>query len=191
MHNSATPERADAAQGSATAPLHEILNRFTPSNAARLAGLPRADDVRARYGFGVGTLGLLVAPLTGLEVVTGRGVAPLPRCPAWFSGMMNLRGHPVPVFDLRTALEVPAAPDAGSANVLVLEGGSRALGILIDGFPRPLRSLSRTAVPASLPLRLQPFVLAAWLDSDSLWIEFDHRALFLSLSGRSSEALPV
>ena len=175
-----TPAGADA-------PLQAILSRFQAHQATRLVGPTRADRVQARYGFRVGNLGLLVAPLTGLEVVANKPIAPLPRSPEWLRGMMNLRGNPVPVFDLVRALDINATSPANDASVLVLEAGSRALGIAIEGFPQPLRNLTRTGMPTELPRRLEPYVQATWLDTDAIWVEFDHRAFFLSLSGRRTD----
>ena len=183
-HTGAQHGASPGGGASAQASLRDILSRFDASRAPRHAGLVRAEDARARYGFRVATLGLMVAPLTRLEIVNGKAVAPLPRAPAWLDGMMNLRGNPVPVFDLRRALELPAACDAEAPNVLVIEQGSHAAGIVVDGLPQPLRGLSRIAAPGAIPGRLEPFVLAVWLDGDSLWIEIDHRAFFLSLTGR-------
>ena len=52
-----------------------------------------------RFGFRVGSIGLLVPAGMLSELVDDTEVYPLPTTPAWFHGLINLRGGLVPVFD--------------------------------------------------------------------------------------------
>ena len=62
------------------------------------------------------------------EVVRATGVEPLSGARAPVTGLLVLRGTPVPVVDLRSA------PDAGgSGDVLVLETPTGVLGLAVDG----------------------------------------------------------
>jgi purine-binding chemotaxis protein CheW len=60
--------------------------------------------------------------------------ARVPRSPDAVRGVMNLRGRVVAVVDLASLVGLPPQPlEAGSGQVLVLEHGKRALGLLIGG----------------------------------------------------------
>jgi chemotaxis signal transduction protein len=121
----------------------------------------------------------------GSEVVEAGGVAPIPRTPPWLLGVMNLRGRPVPVFDLRVALGLADQEGSRRRLVLVLDKGERAVGIDIDEFPAPLRGLQRANAVPTLPARLAAFVAAAWVGQRTLWLDFEHRGFFDSLAGES------
>lgn len=162
-------------------PPAQALTRFVPAAGALLGAPVRARREVARYGFIAGGLGLLIAPLTASEAVLNARVAPIPRCAPWLRGVMNLRGNPVPVFDLDVALDLDAQDETAKPLVLVLDKGPAAIGIAIDAAPRAVRPEKRIDVPVVLPARLQPFVSGAVVDANDVWLEFDHARLFESL----------
>jgi len=60
--------------------------------------------------------------------------ARVPRAPDAVRGVMNLRGRVVAVVDLAALVGLPPQSlEAGAGQVLVLEHGKRALGLLIGG----------------------------------------------------------
>lgn len=162
-------------------PPAQALTRFAPIGAVLTGATARADRAIARYGFRAGGLGLLIAPLTASEAVPHARIAPIPRCPSWVRGVMNLRGTPVPVFDLDLALGLGESGMHVKPLVLVLDKGLAALGIAIEAPPRAVRADKTLEVPVALPARLQPFVSSAVVDGDDVWLEFDHARLFESL----------
>lgn len=46
---------------------------------------------------------------------------PLPRAPRHFIGLIDLRGHSVPVIDLRQRLDMPGVEDTANTRILVLD----------------------------------------------------------------------
>lgn len=164
-------------------PPAQALTRFAPIGGVLTGTTARADRAIARYGFRAGGLGLLIAPLTASEAVPHARIAPIPRCPSWVRGVMNLRGTPVPVFDLDLALGLGESGKHVKPLVLVLDKGLTALGIAIEAPPRAVRAEKTIEVPVALPARLQPFVSSAVVDGDDVWLEFDHARLFESLRG--------
>lgn len=59
-------------------------------------------------------------------------VTPLPNTPPYVKGVMNLRGIVVPVVDLRSKFCMGAAPDDGSAVVIVVMVKEKVVGLLVD-----------------------------------------------------------
>ncbi len=60
--------------------------------------------------------------------------ARVPRCPDAVRGVMNLRGRVVAVVDLAQLVGLPAQKlEPGGSQVLILDHGKRALGLLIAG----------------------------------------------------------
>ena len=68
-----------------------------------------------------------------LEIIRFVTPTPVPQTPPWVSGVMNLRGRVVPVFDLAVKFGEPAvSPDEWTCIVLVavdLEGEATTLGL--------------------------------------------------------------
>ena len=135
-----------------------------------------------RYGFRVGSLNLLIQPDTRSEVVEARGIAAMPNASPWLAGYMNLRGNPVPVFDLYTAFDLPRKDTSQKTMVLVLDKGDRAAGLLIDGLPRVVPPGEPIDQPATLPVRLAPFASQPIATEDGVWLEFDHAGFLTSLA---------
>jgi chemotaxis signal transduction protein len=158
------------------------LTRFVPPAGALLGPAQGRDERQVRYGFRVGSLGLLIQVNTGSEVIDARGIALLPNAPRWLAGVMNLRGNPVPVFDLCAALDLPRDDAAKKSKVLVLDKGEHAAGLLIDGLPRVVPPGHPVEQPAALPGRLAPFATRAIATSDGVWFEFDHGGFLTSLA---------
>jgi chemotaxis signal transduction protein len=86
------------------------------------------------------------------EVVRAAGVAPLVGSRAPVTGLLTLRGNPVPLVDLRTAAE-----PGDTGDVLVLEAGDDGvLGLAVDRVVAvvgddDLRPVDEPVHPAALP----------------------------------------
>ena len=57
---------------------------------------------------------------------------PLPGTPAFFLGIVNLRGTVVGLFDLRPFFDLPVTPAAPGGKIIVLRSGPVRLGVLAD-----------------------------------------------------------
>ncbi len=123
-------------------------------------------------------MGLLIDPNAGSEVLAMPQVAPLPGAPPGFSGLANLRGNLVPIYDLRTLLGVAPATGGGEPLVLVFGQGEEAIGVLIEGYPAALTDLRPLTDFPEMPGALAKHVPAGYMQNDAVWLEFDHRAFF-------------
>jgi twitching motility protein PilI len=136
---------------------------------------------RRKRGLQIGTLRLLVPHDCGGEIIDNPRVCHLPLMPAWCSGLINLRGRLLPVFDLHTCLKV--APITPRSWVLALGNGDDTAAFSIDALPQSLQVDTETSLaPSALPDTLQPFVEAAFRIDGELWLDFQHLRFFRSLS---------
>ncbi len=163
-------------------PIAALAHFEPPAGVLQMAAARQThrQEQRARYGFRIDTLGLLIAPDAGSEVMLLPRVAPLPGAPAWFAGLVNVRGNLVPLYDLRALLDLGPRGPGREPLALVLGGGENAVGVVIEGYPVPLtslRPLSRADVPA-LPPALGGLAPGAYMQDDMVWLEFDHDAFF-------------
>ena len=75
------------------------------------------------YGVGI----LSVQEIRGWSAVTA-----IPHAPAWLLGVINLRGAVVPIIDLRIKFNFARADYSEFTVVIILNVGSRVIGIVVD-----------------------------------------------------------
>lgn len=66
------------------------------------------------------------------EVLPAAETTPLPHAPDVVLGLVNLRGVPLPILDLRARLGVPQRPLHPDDHVVVCRVGSRDVGVWVD-----------------------------------------------------------
>jgi twitching motility protein PilI len=141
----------------------------------------------AIIGIHIAELGLLVSKDTYCEVLDKIHVNALPNVHPWLSGIINLRGNLIPVFDLFLMLEEGTA-DNKKRRLMVIGQGEKAAALWIDGFPEIkdsecLQSLNELPV---LPQLLQRFVASGYREKGQVWIDFKFEELFKAL-GRQQQ----
>jgi purine-binding chemotaxis protein CheW len=79
-------------------------------------------------------------------------ITPVPCCPEYIVGDMNLRGDIMTVVDIRHALRMPVVEAAATAKVVVVPLGDALVGVLVDQVfdVFDLDPLALTAVPSAL-----------------------------------------
>lgn len=155
------------------------LSRFEPP-----PGMVLADAVEkeyGRYGFKVGSLGLLIQPGKGSEVLQMPAVWTLPGAPPWLLGLINLRGNLVPVYELRDVLGMGPRAAGVKPLVLVFDQGEKAVGLVIEDFPKPLSELNALPNLPQLPTALNGHVVKGYVKDELIWLEFDHASFFEGL----------
>jgi chemotaxis signal transduction protein len=146
------------------------------------AAVPAKDTGERRFrGLRIGNLRLLVAHDAGGEIIEDARIFQLPRAAAWCRGLINLRGHLIPAFDLHESLGLTHFR-ASRQWWLALGSGPDMLAFPVDTLPVSLvaneASVVRTQVPHAL---LRAHSGETFRINDELWLEFQHRAFFRSL----------
>lgn len=162
-----------------------VLERFVPPEGLLWSG-PAALVERNRYGFRIGTFGLLIKADVGSEVLRSQSISSLPGSAPCLMGLLNLRGNLVPVFDLGLLLGVDKADQSGTMLILILDKGENAVGMVIDGFPQALLGLHTIRQLPQLPSVLQEHVSAGYVKDEYIWLEFNHESFFETLTRASA-----
>lgn len=138
----------------------------------------------ARFGFRVGGLGMLLPAGMPGEVVAQPRVNLLPGTQPWFGGLLNLRGHLVPVFDLHRWL----GETANTARYLFAIGwGDHTVAIWTDGLPEQRDIPASAAAGSEIPACLAPYVREAYRQAGREWWELDTHALFSALGAQITQ----
>ena len=143
------------------------------------APLTDANETRStavRFGYRIGSLGLLVGVGVLSERLSKPTIFPIPNVPNAIRGYVNLQGALVPVWDLPPLLADGA--QLSDESVLVLGRGEHRVGMIINGLPRALKKLERIAHSPPLPDALQGSAKEAHFADDALWFEFDYEGFF-------------
>ncbi len=66
------------------------------------------------------------------EIIKIMDITHVPRTPGYFKGVVNLRGKVIPVMDLRLKFGMDAAEYTQETCIIVVEMGSRQMGVIVD-----------------------------------------------------------
>jgi len=135
-------------------------------------------DETVRYGFKVGSIGLVTPPGLPCEVVDDATIFPIPNTAHWFTGMINLRGNLVPVFDLQAVFGIGAG---GPRSLLVINRGAEAVAVPVDALPQAVSTGQKAPSSLPVPAQLEPFCRGGYLADDGIWLEVDFASLFQAL----------
>jgi twitching motility protein PilI len=154
-------------------------------------GLPEPADSTARvqrYGFRIGACRFVHDPSLAVELIELPRCYDLPNSSAWFSGLVNLRGNLVPVFDLNSLLGI-TSPAGNRQMLLVIGSGESVAALVIDGTPDHISidAGSRIDNPQHVPEVLQECLRGAYEYAGEVWYQLNYEGLFESLAQRTSE----
>jgi twitching motility protein PilI len=154
-------------------------------------GLSETGDGSAqiqRYGFRIGGCRFVHDLNLPVELIELVRCYELPNSGAWFSGLVNLRGNLVPVFDLKTLLG-GTGPAGDRRMLLVIGSGERAAALVIDGTPDHISTDAggRIDEPDHVPEILQNHLQGAYQYAGETWYQANYEGVFATLAQRTTE----
>lgn len=73
------------------------------------------------------------------EIILITEITRVPQTPHYVKGLINLRSTVIPVIDLRTRFDLPEAEATDESRIMVLNVGSKTVGIVVDAVSEVLR----------------------------------------------------
>ena len=73
------------------------------------------------------------------EIILMCGITRVPQTPHYVKGLINLRSTVIPVIDLRTLFGLPEGEQTTDSRIMVLQVGTKTVGIVVDGVDEVLR----------------------------------------------------
>ena len=126
-------------------------------------------------GFRLGAEQFLMARAEVREVLmVPSSLTRVPGAKPWIRGLANVRGHLLPIVDLRAFLGSGAGGTGRTARVLVLNDGEIPVGLIVDevyGFRRFLDREHAQDSPETL-IRCDRFLAGSFRRSDEVWPVF-------------------
>ena len=141
-----------------------------------------------RYGFRIGGCRFVHDLNLPVELMELSRCYELPNSGAWFSGLINLRGNLVPVFDLKSLLG-GTGPAGDRQMLLVIGNGETAAALVIDGTPDHIRidADGRIDQPDHVPEILQDHLQGAYEYAGETWYQANYEGVFAALAQRTVE----
>ena len=90
-------------------------------------------------GFRLGDSDYAVAIRRVQEIILLPPITRLPQAPAEIEGLINLRGSVLPVVNMRTRFGLPARPFDEQTRIVVVNIGSKTIGLLVDAVTQVMR----------------------------------------------------
>lgn len=159
----------------------EALTRLETAHHHDLIQSDDSDAELVRYGYRIADYRFLVGNNVRSEVLFEQNIYPLPLSDNFVSGVVNLRGNLVVVFDLNRLL---SGRDSLSRNVLVLGESSGEIGILVDEIPRAVYVSDNEADLPTVPGFLDGYVREGISQDEFDWLEFDCHSFFRAYASR-------
>lgn len=73
------------------------------------------------------------------EIILPGQITKMPEVPDFICGLINLRGHVIPIVDLRKRFELPAAEQTEHTRIIVVNLGNKTIGMVVDAVSEVLR----------------------------------------------------
>ena len=161
----------------------EALTRFKSEEMSLLdLNLPLVDESQIRYGFRFENVGFLIGEGILSEIISDYTIYPMPNCSSWLTGLANVRGNLVPVYDLRELFGL-SDNDKKYNHLLIIDQGSDSIGFLVEELPQAL-DISQWKSSAHRPkfsVSISEFINTTYLIDAVAWIDFDHKRFFKSI----------
>lgn len=163
----------------------EALNRFSPLKQLPIAARTIEIETQLRYGFLIDNIGLIMDEALGSEIVNKISICGIPETPPWFSGVVNIRGNIVPIFDLKMIFN--SNEKTNSQKILIIGKESKAAGIMIDELPHALPELDITKDLSSVPSILSECIHNVYMKDENIWLELNYYDFFALLGKQFNE----
>jgi twitching motility protein PilI len=162
--------------------MEQVFKAVNDTNSFLSERSPSETIAETVFGIRIGSMGFLASTAIYCEILDKTPVNVLPNVHPWLSGLLNLRGNLVPVFDLSVVLEEEVA-DTNKRRLFVFDRGDKMVALWVNDIPdikdsaqlKPLKTLP------PLPQLLQRFVMGAYEQNGQVWLNVAFEELFKAL----------
>jgi purine-binding chemotaxis protein CheW len=144
--------------------------------ARKLEVLPEMSELIQLVSFAIGKEQFGVDILMVQEIIRMAPITSIPNSPDFIEGVINLRGHIIPVIDLRKRLKLTPLADGDKNNtrILIINVQDRVTGFIVDAVSEVLK------IPKSF-IEPPPEIVVAGLKSQYIYgvCKLDERLLIL------------
>jgi purine-binding chemotaxis protein CheW len=108
------------------------MNRIEKNVSSDHRAQAQSDDSLRYLIFSLSEEEFAIPLLDVKEVIGLSATTPIPNTPAYFKGIINLRGQVISIMDLRLKLNLKKADYGPEASIIILDMDSHFLGVIVD-----------------------------------------------------------
>ena len=107
------------------------------------------------------------------EIILIGAITQIPQVPDYVRGLINLRGHIIPIVDLRRRFSLPASDETEEYRIIVVNMSNKMIGILVDSVNQVTRVTADQIEP--------PPTSVSGIDHEFItgFVKFDERLVIL------------
>jgi len=106
------------------------MSTFNNKSGLRQAKQGEAVQQLVTYSLGNEKYGIDIVKVQ--EIIRVPEITRVPQMPDFIEGIINLRGHVIPIIDLRHRFTLGDAPDNADRRIIVVSALNRTLGFIVD-----------------------------------------------------------
>lgn len=110
-----------------------------PANVAENDAIERAEATNQIVSFRLANEEYGVDIMRVQEIILPGEITEMPEVPAYICGLINLRGHVIPIVDLRKRFGLPVSERDEHTRIIVVNVGTRTIGMVVDAVNEVLR----------------------------------------------------
>lgn len=111
------------------------------------------------------------------EIARMEEITPIPRCPQFIEGVLNLRGQILPVVCLRKRLGLAPRTDAKATRIVIIDTEGLKVGLIVDGVTE-VSDVAQALVTSAPDIAASPFVRGVCHHGEALVSLLDPVKLF-------------
>ncbi len=111
----------------------------TPTKSMDDVAAMRAESTNQIVGFRLANEEYGVDIMRVQEIILPGEITQMPEVPDYICGLINLRGHVIPIVDLRQRFGLPVSERDEHTRIIVVNVGNKTIGMVVDAVNEVLR----------------------------------------------------
>ena len=107
------------------------------------------------------------------EIIMPQVTTHIPKSPSFMEGVINLRGHVIPVIDGRKKFELPISDNTLETRIIVLDLEHHTVGLIVDSVSEVVHLQASNIEPPPIDTENNNFILGVGKYKDRLLILLD------------------
>lgn len=134
-----------------------------------------------KFVFSTGTINLILNELQPAEIIPYPRVCKIPNTPQWFTGIINLRGSLIPVFDIE---QLVVGQNDFKRDWLIIIGNEESYASLsIHTLPTLMNLTNQISQDdVAIPDLLRPYIREVYIEDEKIFIEPEYVSLLEGFS---------